>query len=158
MASLLIVSAKCVYAQRTITGTVVDKDKQPVPGVNVIITGTGLGSITNVDGRYSIEAPQDAKSLTFTFIGMETQEVAIGTQTQINVSLVEAVTSLEEVVVVGYGVQKKVNLTGAVGTVDYDEFYRSPGAECYAGASGSCQWFKYCHRSWRGYARCSANH
>ena len=57
---------------------------------------------------------------------METQEVAIGTQTQINVTLIEAVTSLEEVVVVGYGVQKKVNLTGAVGTVDYDDFIDRP--------------------------------
>ena len=125
-ASLLIVSANCVYAQRIISGTVVDKAKQPVPGVNVIITGTGLGSITNVDGKYSIEAPETAKSLTFTFIGMESQEIAIGTQTQIDVTLAEATTSLEEVVVVGYGIQKKVNLTGAVGTVDYDDFIDRP--------------------------------
>src|SRR5688572_8050300 len=112
MAFLLAVSASSVYAQRAITGTVVDKDQQPVPGVNVVITGTALGSITNADGRYSIDAPSDAKSLTFTFIGMESQEVSIGSQTQINITLTEATTNLEEVVVVGYGIQKKVNLTG----------------------------------------------
>jgi TonB-linked SusC/RagA family outer membrane protein len=126
IAYILIASASTVYAQRTITGTVVDKDQQPVPGVNVIITGTALGSITDVQGKYSIVAPEDAKSLTFTFIGMESQEIAIGGQTQINVTLAEAVTNLEEVVVVGYGIQKKVNLTGSVSSVEYSDLADRP--------------------------------
>src|SRR5450759_920526 len=113
--------------QQKITGTVTDKNG-PIPGANVIVTGTTQGTITDIAGKYSIEVPQGAKSLTFTFVGMEPQEISIGTLTQINVTMAESATSLDEVVVVGYGTQKKVNLTGAVSSITSDKLSVVPTA------------------------------
>jgi TonB-linked SusC/RagA family outer membrane protein len=103
--------------QTKITGTVTDKNG-PITGANVVVTGTTLGTITDITGKYSIEVPQGAKSLTFTFIGMQPHEISIGTLTQIDVTMAESAIGLEEVVVIGYGIQKKVNLTGSVDVVN----------------------------------------
>src|ERR1035437_8463027 len=113
-----IASTAGIYAQRTVTGTVADKNGDPIPGVNVIVTGTTLGTITDITGKYSIEVPQGANSLTFSFIGMDPQEITIGTLTQINVTMAESAIGLEEVVVVGYGSQRKRNVTAAISTID----------------------------------------
>ncbi len=104
--------------QNRITGTVIDKDGAPIIGANVVVTGTTLGAITDIAGKYSIEVPPGSKSLTFSFIGMESQEINIGTLTQINVTFRESAIGLDEVVVVGYGTQKKSDLTGAIAVVD----------------------------------------
>jgi len=106
--------------QNRITGTVTDKNG-PIPGVNVVVTGSTVGTITDVAGKYSIDVAQGSKSLRFSFIGMEDQEISIGTLTQINVTMTESSIGLEEVVVIGYGTQKKVNLTGAVSSIKYEE-------------------------------------
>ena len=100
-----------------VTGSVTDKNG-PIPGVNVVVTGTTQGTITDSEGKFSIEVLQGSKSLTFSFIGMESQEIRIGTLTQINVKLVEAAIGLDEVVVIGYGTMKKSDLTGSVVRVD----------------------------------------
>ena len=113
-----ITSLPAAMQQLKITGTVTDKDGSPLPGVNVVVTGTTLGTMTDIAGRYSIEVPEGAKSLTFSFIGMVPQEISIGALTQINVTMVESAIGLDEVVVIGYGSVKKVNLTGAVSTVN----------------------------------------
>jgi TonB-linked SusC/RagA family outer membrane protein len=102
--------------QKQLTGIVTDKNAKPLPGVNVVISGTALGALTDIDGKYIIDLPPDAKSLRFSFIGMQSQEISIGKLSQINVTMVESSVGLEEVVVIGYGTQKKVNLTGSVGT------------------------------------------
>jgi len=112
--------------QLKITGTVTGKDGTPLPGVNVVVTGTTQGTMTDIAGKYSIDVPPGSKSLTFSFIGMEPQEINIGTLTQINVIMNEAITGLEEVVVIGYGIQKKVNLTGSVASVSSDELESRP--------------------------------
>ena len=114
--------------QQKITGTVSDKNGSPLSGVNIVITGTTQGAISDISGKYNIEVPQGSKSLTFTFIGMESQEISIGTSTQINVTMTESAIGLEEVVVVGYGSQKKVNLTGAVDGVSGDILQNRPAA------------------------------
>ena len=111
--------------QKIITGTITDKDGGPLTGVNVVVTGTTTGEITDLEGKYSINVPPGSKSLTFTFIGMEPQEVTIGTSTQINITMAESAVGLDEVVVVGYGTQKKVNLTGAVSQVDMNKILGS---------------------------------
>lgn len=113
-----IVCTSGIYGQRTVTGTVVDKNQQPVPGVNVVVTGTTTGAVTDIEGKYTIQIPQDSKSLTFSFIGMEPQEMIIGTLTQVNVTMTESAIGLEEVVVTGYGTAKKVTLTGSVTQID----------------------------------------
>ena len=111
--------------QNRVTGTVTDKNG-PIPGANVVVTGTTLGTMTDIAGKYSIEVPQGSKSLTFSFIGMGSQEISIGTLTQINVTMVDLAIGLEEVVVVGYGTQKKVNLTGAVSSVSSEILEKTP--------------------------------
>ena len=107
--------------QQKISGKVTDKDGAPIIGANVVVSGTVQGTMTDVDGKYSIEVPPGSKSLTFTFIGMVPQEITIGASTQINVTMVESAIGLDEVVVVGYGSQRKVNLTGSISSVKFDE-------------------------------------
>ena len=101
--------------QKSINGTVTDESGAPLPGVTVLVKGTTKGTVTNADGNYSISnIPQDAV-LAFSFVGMITQEIPVDNQLTVNVILKADAIGIEEVVAVGYGTQKKVNLTGAVG-------------------------------------------
>lgn len=104
--------------ERTIEGTVISSsDNLPLPGVTIILKGTTKGTTTDVDGKYSIEVPDEGAVLVFSFIGYTSQEVAVLNQSEIDVSLSEDTQGLDEVVVVGYGTQKKINVTGAVSEV-----------------------------------------
>ena len=106
------------FAQkRTVSGTVFDETNQPLPGVTIVEVGTANGTVTNFDGKYSIELSDNA-SLTFSFIGYNTVTMLVGTQSTIDLTLNPDSKELDEVVVVGYGVQRKVNLSGAVSTVN----------------------------------------
>ncbi|HNW52348.1 MAG TPA: carboxypeptidase-like regulatory domain-containing protein [Prolixibacteraceae bacterium] len=90
-----------VWAQeKTVSGKVSDTMGDALPGVTVYVKGTNVGSTTDNSGKYSIRIPQNSKILVFSFIGMETQEVEIANQTQINVTLLESVTGLEEVIAI----------------------------------------------------------
>jgi len=106
---------------RIITGQVVDDKNQPIPGVSIVVKGTTTGTITDTNGKYSLKIPDNAESLVFSFIGMKTVEVEIGNQSVINVVMKEDIISLNEVVTVGYGTQKKIDLTGAVGVISTDD-------------------------------------
>jgi TonB-linked SusC/RagA family outer membrane protein len=107
-------------AGKRITGTVTDAATgEPVIGANVVEKGSANGTVTDVDGNYSISVSTSA-TLQISFIGYYTQEIPVGNQTKLDVRLLEDTKILEEVVVVGYGVQKKVNMTGAVGTIKSD--------------------------------------
>jgi TonB-linked SusC/RagA family outer membrane protein len=109
----------------TISGTVTSENSQPLPGVNVLIKGTTNGTTTDVDGAYSLEAsPNDV--LVFSFIGYVTQEKTVGNATTLDVSLTEDVQSLSEVVIIGYGAEKKVNVIGSVETVSTDQITVAP--------------------------------
>ncbi len=103
------------FAQ-TVTGRVTDASNQPMPGVNVIKKGTATGTTTDANGSFTLEASGD-DVLVFSFIGYASQEIRIGTQTSIAVQLAEDVVALTEVVVVGYGTQKKSDLTGSIASV-----------------------------------------
>jgi len=109
--------SKELQNQQTITGKVTNDKGEPIPGVSVIIKGTTNGTITDVDGNYSLGIPADAKVLVFTYVGMTMQEITIGSQTVINVVLKEAAVGLDEIVVIGYGTVKKSDLTGAVASI-----------------------------------------
>jgi len=100
-----------------ITGKVVDKDGLGVIGLNVLEKGTKHGVLTDIDGNYKIQVPKGAV-LQFSYIGMKTVERAVGNSTTINITMLEDASALNEVVVVGYGTQKRSNLTGAVATID----------------------------------------
>ena len=113
--------------QIKVSGTVTNAlTGETLTGVNVVVTGTNVGTITDIEGKYSIEVPPGSKSLTFSFIGMDTQEVAIGTSTQINVTMVETAFGLNEVVVIGYGTMKKSDLTGSVSSVPPEKLVNRP--------------------------------
>ncbi len=112
--------------QKTITGKVTDAGGNPIPGVTVLVKGTNVGVITDTNGKYSISIPQNGEKLQFSFVGMKSQEINIGNQTLVNISLVEETIGLEEVVAVGYGTQKKANLTGAVGNIQMDDMKDRP--------------------------------
>ena len=116
-----------VFAQQdiTITGTVTDNG-DPLPGVTVLVKGTIIGTATNADGRYQIVAPNTESVLQFSFVGYITSEVMVGMQRIINVDLVEDTQQLEEVVVIGYGVQRKATITGAIVSMGNEELLKTP--------------------------------
>jgi len=112
--------------KREITGIVRDLKGLPLPGVTVLAKGTTNGTITDVGGRFRLPVAEGTKILAFSFIGMKNQEVSLGSLTQVNVTMVEAETGLEEVVVVGYGTQKRVNLTGSITTIKAADLIDTP--------------------------------
>ncbi|HOX75418.1 MAG TPA: carboxypeptidase-like regulatory domain-containing protein, partial [Bacteroidales bacterium] len=115
---LLFLASTVIYAQRTtITGTVSDEKGSPLTGATVQVKGTNMGTITDVNGKYSIEVPGSNSILVFSFVGYVQREVQVLNQTVINATLREELLGLEEVVVVGYSTQKKLNLTAAVDQV-----------------------------------------
>jgi len=116
------------YAQRTVTGTVVDKDQLPVIGANVVVKGTTIGAITDGLGKYSIVVPSTGNTLVISFIGYAPQEIPIGASSIVNVTLQSESTALDEVVVVGYGTQKRTTVTGAISSVTSDKITALPSA------------------------------
>ncbi len=122
--SLLFLCAIIVYGHaqtKTVSGIVKDDQKMPLPGVNVVLkSNPSQGTITDIDGKYALEVT-DGEVLVFRFIGMKSQEVPVGSQTTIDVVMESEFIGLDEVVAVGYGVQKKSDITGAVASVKFDE-------------------------------------
>ena len=112
--------------QKRISGVVTEKDGTPLAGVTVVVTGTTQGTITGQDGGYSIDVPADAKSLTFSFIGMETQEINMGTLAFINATMRESAIGLDEILVIGYGTSKKKDLTGSVSSIEAQQLTQRP--------------------------------
>jgi len=113
------------FEERLIKGRVVDNKGAGIPGATVLVEGTNTGTVTDIDGNFSLDIPDNAV-LIFSFIGYEQQRIEVGNQSEINLTLTENLSSLDEVVVVGYGTQKKVNLTGAVSTIKSDEIVNQP--------------------------------
>jgi len=107
--------------RRVITGLVQDAKEYSLPGVSVVVKGTTIGIITDADGKFVLSVPVNATTLVFSFIGMKTQEVAIGSNSNLKVTLAEETVAIEEVVAVGYGTQKKTNLTGSVSQVKMED-------------------------------------
>lgn len=123
-----LAGAAGAYAQRTVTGTVVDKDKLPVAGANVVVKGTQVGAITDGSGNYTITVPPAGNTLVISFIGYTSQEVPIGASSVINVTLESESAALAEVVVVGYGTQKRAVVTGAISSVASDKITALPSS------------------------------
>ncbi|MEZ5071553.1 MAG: SusC/RagA family TonB-linked outer membrane protein [Bacteroidales bacterium] len=116
---------KSEVQQRTVTGTVIDTEGEPVPGATVSVKGTTRGAITDMDGKYQLNV-DDGDILLFSFVGYITQEVPVGSNTVVNVTLAADVKSLEEIVVIGYGTVAKSDLTGSVSSLKSDDM--NPGA------------------------------
>ena len=101
-----------------ISGTVLDKEKTPLPGVNITVKKSTVGTITDVDGHFYIEVPDKQSVLIVTYIGFKTKEIVVGNDINFNITLDEDVEALDEVVVVGYGNQKKLSVIGSVQTLE----------------------------------------
>ena len=116
---ILVAGGASVLAQTTITGTVKEGgSEETLAGVNVVVKGRVTGTITNINGQFTLKINQPPPlTLSFSFIGFKTQEITVGNQTALNITLKSDVTALEEVVVTGYTVDKRRELTGSVSSV-----------------------------------------
>lgn len=118
---LVLLSTSYGFSQTTVNGTVSDEQGEPLPGVNVLAKGTSNGVVTNFDGEYTINTTSNETVLVFSYIGFATKNVVVGNQSIHNITLQEDTQSLDEVVVVGYGTQKKSNIIGSVTSVELEE-------------------------------------
>ncbi len=114
-----------IQQNRVVSGIINDPQGLPLPGVTISVKGTTLGTITDFDGNFSFDIPQSANTLVFSFIGFETQEIEIGNQTLFNITMVENIYQLEEVIAVGYGVQRKIDQTGATNRLTEENMNKS---------------------------------
>jgi len=117
---------KAVVVAIKVQGTVSDEKGLPLPGVSVKVKGTSAGAVTDANGKYSLSNVDGSATLVFSFIGYNTQEVPVNNKEQIDVKLTEAAKELNQVVVVGYGTQKRVDLTGSVGSVNSKQLQERP--------------------------------
>ena len=119
-----------------VSGTVTDNTGAALPGVNVVVKGTATGVVSQANGNYSITAPSESAVLQFSFIGYVTQDVMVGNRRIIDVTLIEDAQQLEEVIVVGYGTQRKSDVTGSIAVVTADELLRTPSLSGITGLKG----------------------
>ena len=106
----------------TVTGRVSDSSGAPLPGVTVVVKGTTNGTITDFNGNYTLANVPENGTLIFSFVGMRTQELAVGGRSSINVDLIEETIGLDEVVAIGYGTQRKEDITSAISSVKAENF------------------------------------
>lgn len=125
---LLLCSVPGFAQTKSVNGTIIDSTGEPLIGVNVSVKGTTTGTISDLDGKYTLQVPSNNAVLVFSFIGYKAEEVAVGANTMINLTMKDDTQLIDEVVVVGYGVQKKETVTGSVSTVKGDELLKSPVA------------------------------
>ena len=118
MAMILCFSTMVKAQDITITGSVTSsEDQSTLPGVNIVVKGTTIGTITDVDGKYSLDVSSTESFLVFSSVGFVTEEIMVGTQTVIDLVLRTDIAALEEIVVIGYGTVRKSDLTGSVSSV-----------------------------------------
>lgn len=126
---MLCFALTCGYAhaQHVVSGTVKDENTgEQLPGVNVVLKGTSTGTISDAEGRYSLEVPSQEAVLIFSFVGYAKQEVPVGERNSIDVSLMSDISTLDEVVVVGYGTQKKSVVSGSISSVKASDLEAMP--------------------------------
>ena len=119
--NVVVITEENVFQGISITGTVTDTYGDPLPGVTVMIKGTTQGTATGSDGAFSLQVSDGNATLVFSYVGFVTREIVVGDQRAIRVTLNEDTQMIDEVVVIGYGVQRKVNLTGSVATVNVEK-------------------------------------
>lgn len=128
--AFFLLAGKIAIAQNQlqVQGTILDATGEPLPGASVLVKGTSIGTVSDLDGNYTLNASSDAV-LVFSFVGFLTQEIAVNNQTQINVTLSEDTADLDEFVVVGYGLQRKSDLTGSISSLKTEEINRLPTSD-----------------------------
>jgi TonB-linked SusC/RagA family outer membrane protein len=127
-ALMLLFASMALAQQRVVTGVVKDEGGTGMPGVNVLIKGTAEGTATDVDGNYSIAVPGDESVIVFSFVGYTSQEITVGPRTSIDISMQPDVTTLQELVVTGYMVEKKADIIGSVAVINNKDLLATPAA------------------------------
>lgn len=122
VASLMLLTGVLYAQEKTVTGTVTATEEGALPGVNVLLKGTSTGTVTDLDGNFRLSVPEAGGTLVFSSIGYANQEVAIGNQSTIDITLAEDIKALDEIVVIGYGTQEKKEITSAVTSVKAEDF------------------------------------
>ncbi len=120
--SILLANAQ----EEVLTGKVTQNDDDPIPGAAVVVKGTSVGTVTDLNGEFSLHVPSGSKTLVFSFVGMKTKEVEITSSKVYNIILEGDVYNLEEVVAIGYGTMKKSDLTGSVASINSEDINSSP--------------------------------
>ena len=113
--------------KKEISGAVKDNKGLPLPGVTVVVKGTTTGTITDNDGKFRLSIDPNSKIIVFSFVGMQPQEITLGTQSNLNITLQEATVGVDEVIIVGYGAQKKESIVGSIAQTSNKELRRSGG-------------------------------
>ncbi|MBT6763879.1 MAG: hypothetical protein HOA90_05030, partial [Prolixibacteraceae bacterium] len=121
LASFMAFSLGSFAQTKQVTGTVTEDSGATIPGVSIVVQGTTVGTITDLDGKFTLNVPSEANVLVFSYVGMLKQEIEIGNQTIIDVLLQPDVIGVDEIVVIGYGTRMKEELTGAVSTVSAEK-------------------------------------
>ena len=125
-----------VQQGRTVTGKIIDDTGEPLIGVSVLVKGTTVGTITDFDGNYSLEVPSGKHILVISYIGYKTQDITVGKSNQLNIKMEADTQALDEVVVVGYGVMKKRDLTGSIASVKAADIVKSPASNAMEALQG----------------------
>lgn len=124
---LVFMSSMALHAQRTLTGAVYDENSRPIPGVNVFLKDAAVGTITDEDGNFSLEIPEEQPvTVVFSFVGYSTEEVVIEDQTSVEIYMTPDYVGLDEVVVIGYGTAKKSDITGSLSSVSAEQIKEMP--------------------------------
>ena len=135
--NLIVLSKKNAMQPITITGKVIDEKGEPIPGVSILIKGTSKGTVSNLEGEYSLELDDPAAVLVFSYVGYLTQELPVNGQTVLDVELAVDIFGLEEVVVIGYGVQKKSDITGSIASIPDERMEMLPNLNVAQAIQGS---------------------
>jgi len=123
-----------VSQQKAVSGKVTDASGQPIPGVSIVLKGTITGTITDINGNYSIATVPENSILQFSFVGMKTQFAVVVNETNINITMVEDAIGMDEVVAIGYGTQKRKDVTGSISSLSSDDInhrYKRLGRTCF---------------------------
>lgn len=132
-----LVLSTTAFAQVRVTGHVTDETQKPLNGVSVLIKGSAVGTTTDANGNFALAVPGTSSTLVFSYVGYATQEQTVGANTTINVRLVPSTqTNLSEIVVVGYGTQRKVDVTGSVTQIKGEEISKQPAPNAVSGLQG----------------------
>ena len=136
---LMVFGLGSILAQaQTVTGTVTgSEDGMPIPGVSVFVKGTTVGTVTQVDGTYSLNVPEDAEIIVFSFVGMQTQEIPFEGQATIDVALASDAIAMDEVIVVAYGTSTKGSFTGSAAEIDADKLEKRQVSNVSQAMSGA---------------------
>lgn len=133
---VIVYLAQFAWSQSVVTGTVTSADGEPLPGATVQEKGTGNGTVTNLDGNYTINMRNANGTLVFNFVGLEPREVSVEGRTVVNVSLEQDASLLDEVVVIGYGTEEQRDLTSAISTIKSEEITKTPTSQAMQALQG----------------------